>query len=467
MAKYKKPLRRSFLAGIIGFILVLCLVLSVVQTAHYREMYFHQYRHYIENVLSFVSSAIDVDDLSRCMETGEESEKFHKLQTMLDHIRENVNIHFIYVILPLNTEPVDNMKNVIAGVSRYEYDNMADQLVTLNMLTGDAYSPKTAKKYLDAYNAGKLAFFEERSRWGDDYTGLLPLYDSQGIKVAALCVDIDILQIHEEIWKNVFSMVGMILLLGVGFAVAFTLWASRNLTAPIEQLENSVALFTASCDDQKDPETLVMDVPLIQTDNEVASLARAVSRMSKAVRGYVRKIVYTESELARMIVLANKDALTSVRNKNAYDAYAIELESKMRGGELRFAILMADLNDLKLINDTYGHENGDIYIQCCCRLICDIFDHSPVFRIGGDEFVVVLHGQDYENRAELIEKARAAFRASSLDSAISPWERCSVSIGIAEYQPDTDNRVDAILARADKDMYAEKERIKADDVAGL
>ena len=132
---------------------------------------------------------IDVDDLSNCIETRTESEKYYELQQTLDDIRARVDCHFIYIVIPLSTEPIDNMQNVIAGVGEYEYENMADQLVHLNMLTGDSYSPETAKKYLDAYNSGELSFFEEVSQWGDDYTGLLPLYDSHGDKVAALCVD--------------------------------------------------------------------------------------------------------------------------------------------------------------------------------------------------------------------------------------------------------------------------------------
>jgi GGDEF domain-containing protein len=54
---------------------------------------------------------------------------------------------------------------------------------------------------------------------------------------------------------------------------------------------------------------------------------------------------------------------------------------------------MFDLNDLKHINDRYGHERGDEYIVNCCRLICQVFKHSPVFRIGGDEFVALLRGE--------------------------------------------------------------------------
>lgn len=463
MAKYKKPLRRSLLAGIMVFILLLCVVLSVAQTIHYRDMHFSQYEHYIENMLNFIAGAIDVDDLKQCMDTGVESEKFQQLQKLLDHVRENVNVHFIYIIVPLHDGPMDNIRNIIAGVSQEEYETIPDQLVYLNMLTGDAYSPETARKYLDAYNAGTLSFFEERSKWGDDYTGLLPLYDSQGNRVAALCMDIDIMEIHADLRRNVISMVSMIMLLGIGFALAFTLWASRNLTAPIEQLETSVARFAANCDDQKDPEALVIDVPKIRTDNEVASLAHAVEKMSEAMRGYVQNIVYTESELSRMIVLANKDSLTSVRNKTAYDAYVIELESKMRGGDLRFAVLMADLNHLKQINDTYGHEKGDIYLQRCCKLICNTFSHSPVFRIGGDEFVAVLMGEDYQNRDALIREARDAFQKSSADTSIEPWERCSASIGVSDYRPGEDERVETILIRADRDMYIEKVRLHGDD----
>jgi len=454
------PLKRSVLIGTVSFILILCVVLSVAQYGRYSRVFYKSYENYIENILRFVAGSIDTDDLAECIRSGKPSEKYAELQKLLDSLRDRTDIHFIYVIVPLNTEPVDNIKNIIAGVSRWEYENIADELVYLNMLTGDSYSPETAGKYLRAYQSGKLSFFEEVSEWGDDYTGLLPLYDSAGNKIAALCVDIDVASIRGELLKNAATTVVMILALGGVFALLFYFWAARSVTQPIEQLESSVTEFAASCKDQKDPEALHINVPPIHTNNEVESLARAVTKMSEAMQGYVKSIVYTETELARMAVLANKDALTGIRNKNAYGAYVIELEAKMRKRGVHFAVAMIDLNDLKHINDAYGHEKGDIYIQESCAAICRIFSHSAVFRVGGDEFVAILLGEDYAKRAELLEKARAEFRKSSTDESLAPWARCSAAIGIAAYEEGRDNSVEEVLRRADRAMYEDKNRIK-------
>ena len=460
MKKQIRPLKRSVLIGTVSFIILLCIVLSTVQYIRYRAMLYERYEIYIENILNYAAGAIDTDDLAECIRTGQTSEKYQTLQELLDSMRDRLDIHFIYVIEPLNTEPVDNIKNIIAGVSQYEYETIADELVYLNMLTGDSYSPETAGKYLNAYNSGKLSFFEEISEWGDDYTGLLPLYDSAGHKIAALCVDVDIASIRGDLMKYTASMILTIMLLGGAFVLLFYLWAAWNVTYPLEQLESSVADFAASCQDQKDPDALNIHVPAIHTNNEVESLATAVRKMSEAMQGYVKSIVYTESELARMAVLANKDSLTGVRNKNAYDAYAIELQAKMRTHELQFAIVMMDLNSLKTINDAYGHEKGDIYIQQCCGILCKVFSHSPVFRIGGDEFVAVLLGSDYENRSRLLDEIRAEYDARSKDTTLDPWERCSAAVGIAEYEDSVDESVETILKRADIDMYSEKTKMK-------
>ena len=54
-----------------------------------------------------------------------------------------------------------------------------------------------------------------------------------------------------------------------------------------------------------------------------------------------------------------------------------------------------DLNNLKTINDTYGHDKGNIAIMKLANMICEVFSKSPVFRIGGDEFAVILFKKDY------------------------------------------------------------------------
>ena len=124
----------------------------------------------------------------------------------------------------------------------------------------------------------------------------------------------------------------------------------------------------------------------------------------------------------------------------------------------QFGIAMIDLNNLKVINDSYGHANGNLYIAGACHIVCTIFRHSPVFRVGGDEFIVILKNSDYEHRHELVESANQKFFETENDMSREPWERYSVAIGLAEYKPG--DTVDAVGKRADEEMYNNKQKMK-------
>jgi ABC-type amino acid transport substrate-binding protein/GGDEF domain-containing protein len=97
------------------------------------------------------------------------------------------------------------------------------------------------------------------------------------------------------------------------------------------------------------------------------------------------------------------DALTSVRNKGGYDDYILHLKERIKKKDVvEFGICMFDCDNLKVINDKYGHEKGDVYLKTAAKAICEVFQHSPVFRIGGDEFTLILFNEDFKNRTELI-----------------------------------------------------------------
>ena len=120
---------------------------------------------------------------------------------------------------------------------------------------------------------------------------------------------------------------------------------------------------------------------------------------------------------------------------------------------------MVDINNLKAINDEHGHRAGDQYIKGCCHMICEVFKHSPVYRIGGDEFAVLLQGSDYVNRKELCQQLRADYERTSAQRDVSPWLRYSAAVGMAEKAAD-DNSVELVFRRADEAMYRDKVRIK-------
>lgn len=168
--------------------------------------------------------------------------------------------------------------------------------------------------------------------------------------------------------------------------------------------------------------------------------------------------------------MAYKDALTSLRNKGAFDMYVRDLDDSIaaapEGGKPEFAVCMFDCNRLKEINDTYGHSKGDVYLKTACRLICEVFRHSPVFRIGGDEFAAILQNDDYRNRVELCRE----FELRSLritEASDKPWKEINIASGIAIYDPEADRSAYDVYKRADRLMYEDKERKKAGIVSDL
>ena len=150
-----------------------------------------------------------------------------------------------------------------------------------------------------------------------------------------------------------------------------------------------------------------------------------------------------------------RDELTGVKNKAAFEEYEQELQERIsRGRAEAFSVAVCDLNGLKEINDTRGRQAGDECIVAACRMICDIFQHSPVFRIGGDEFAAVLKGRDYVIRKELI----LALHDRSVEHIGT--ESPVISAGYSDYIPGEDAGFQAVFERADAQMYEEKKLLK-------
>jgi diguanylate cyclase (GGDEF)-like protein len=154
--------------------------------------------------------------------------------------------------------------------------------------------------------------------------------------------------------------------------------------------------------------------------------------------------------------------LTGIRNKTAYDNETKRLQAMIELGEKKIGIAVIDLNYLKKINDLYGHENGNMAIQKLCVLICSIFAHSPVFRIGGDEFTVILRGVDYDQYDFLKQQFNAEMEKMDAEEVLEPWERVSAAIGAAFYDESLDNDVSSLFRRADHEMYEQKKKMKAE-----
>ena len=163
-----------------------------------------------------------------------------------------------------------------------------------------------------------------------------------------------------------------------------------------------------------------------------------------------------EKELAIAQERANRDSLTGVKSKHAYTEAERSLNESIESGQATaFAMVLCDVNGLKEVNDSLGHAAGDALIRSASMQICNIFAHSPVYRYGGDEFVVILRGRDYENREALLA------RLGSENSAHAQFGGAVIACGLAEFAPGQDAEVASVFDRADAAMYENKKLLKA------
>ena len=239
-------------------------------------------------------------------------------------------------------------------------------------------------------------------------------------------------------------MIAVVVMVGIGISLGFgvlSVFLAKRITDPLRKVIEAA--------NQLDDGNYDISLKKSGTD-EIAVLNRSVTHLAKHLKGYI-------SDLSSR---AYEDALTGARNKGAFDVLSAKIEKRIDNhDDLSFGALAFDCDDLKLINDHYGHDKGDLYLKEAYKLIASAFPHSPVFRIGGDEFTVLLQDGDYANREELVASFRE--RMEENNSKKQPWERPSISMGLSVYDPENDRFVFDVTRRADRLMYEDKRTRKA------
>ncbi len=462
MANPKRTMHKSLTIGCIVSILCLCLFLAIPCYFLFSSALYRQYDRDLEHVIDHVERYADADDLRRCAESGVPSESYASLQERLNGLVDDFGLMYLYIVIPDESRGV--MVNLISATS--ERERQAGETDMPLLAEEDGYSQRVLRQFAAVWDARETVCFEEESEYGACYTGCRPLRASDGQTVALICADVSIEGVHRIMRAYFVVLILLTALIGAVFALLIVRWLRRNVTQPVMELEKSARCFAESDHHQRDSEFPDFELPELRVNNEIASLAEAIGKMAQDMKNYVAHVRSAEAraksaeeEAEDMSRIAYQDSLTHVKSKAAYLLAAEELEKEIGKGRAVFAIVMVDLNFLKQTNDTYGHDYGDDYLVGTCRQICMVFKHSPVFRFGGDEFVVVLQGQDYDNREALVAELKAVFAATSGNLELEPWERYSAAVGMSEYAPGDD--VEQVFKRADESMYVNKSEMKA------
>ena len=153
--------------------------------------------------------------------------------------------------------------------------------------------------------------------------------------------------------------------------------------------------------------------------------------------------------------LALRDELTGLYNRRGFFTlveHQLKLAKRKKTGMF---LLYADLDDLKLINDTWGHREGDVALIETAKILRKNYRESDIIaRIGGDEFVVFPAGTSDDDSEKILDRLHNAFLHHCAQS--NPAYKLSISAGISFYNPDSPYSIDELLALGDKSMYERK-----------
>lgn len=346
---------------------------------------------------------------------------------MQPYYNQNNNIHMISYVIPMY------YKEKFIGIVGIDFD--------YNVLIEKVHKIKIYENgfaYLEidgeAIHNGDSTLNEELIQDSDKY-----LRVSNGLKngmtlVLSASYD-DIRQIR---YKIGFDILFVVLVLSLLFTVVAII-VVRKIVAPLKKIADaSVKLSNGD-----------YNVHFVHSDiSEIQLLNMSFENMSTRLYEREKELVY----------LANCDSLTGLRNATAYKKWVADFDKEIKNGNAYFAVGVFDLNNLKETNDVYGHDLGNKLIMSAAKVISVVFKRSPVFRIGGDEFLVILRQSDLDSCEELFARIDETCENTIIDEKNKI--KISIARGFAMFDPDNDLCFNDVFKRADNAMYENKRKNK-------
>ena len=339
-----------------------------------------------------------------------------------------VNVHVKAMFLPGDTEHiVIGVNNIDTQMKRQEeYEKTRKQSLTYSRIA-QALSQDYYSIYLVNMDTDEFIEYGPNSDYQDLHV------EQSGVNFFEDCRRNVIRLVHPDDLKK-----------------ALTVWEKSRLLQEIKDGQS----FSVTYRLMFDGTPVYINCKVIRlSDNEAENyFIIGISNVDAQMR---REQEYAE-DLKRAKVAALRDALTGVKSKLAFTETEREINEAIgRKTQPPFAVAVCDVNGLKTVNDTQGHKAGDQFIKDACAIVCNLFKHSPVYRIGGDEFVAILMGSDYGMKDELSE------RFAEINSENRENEGIVIACGVSAWNPEEDRRFEAVFDRADALMYENKKRLKA------
>ena len=177
-----------------------------------------------------------------------------------------------------------------------------------------------------------------------------------------------------------------------------------------------------------------------------------INRMATFIKATTEELEEANRKLSEIAVT---DALTGLGNKTAYMERMRQLDNAIAAGVGDFCVAVFDINGLKQINDTYGHECGDIAITDAAGALKAAFGRENLYRIGGDEYIAILEGATDADMTARFDALSAAL--DEFNRTPNPYKTpLAISRGWTAFDPERDAAYRDVFRRADDAMYQDK-----------
>ncbi|MBE8954884.1 MAG: diguanylate cyclase [Quinella sp. 2Q5] len=447
--KFIASLRTKMVSQLLFVTIVIAGMISLISYNIYRDFAIRERIRIADGIITMVVNEINPRRVDDFLARGRDAEGYHDVERTLYKIRAcNSDIKFLYVykILDDGCHVVFDLDT--AAIEASEPGSVEDF---------DGYFLERKDDLL----AGRpIAPIIGTGEYGYLLTIYKPVYDSEGRCVCYAGIDFSMDQLNDYgrmfIAEVVAMFAGTLILI---FVLSLT-FIENNIILPVNTMAYCARNFAYDSEEARASNIDRMRKLDIRTHDEIENLYSAFLKTTSDSMNYFENLKRSKIQLAVMDELAHKDALTGLKNKTAYNKDTASLDADIAAGNAAFAIVMIDVNYLKRVNDTYGHERGNEYLINAAKLACKIFGTENVYRVGGDEFVAVLGGEDVARCDKCVANIRAAIELFRVNDKLQPWEKVSAAVGVA-YCTNDDNSVEEVFKRADADMYKNKLAMKA------
>ena len=395
------------------------------------------------DILKSAGALLDGDVLANLKAEDRDTEPYKEVVSILRAFQENFNLSYIYGIRAMND-----------GTFTFTIDPDPEN-------PGDFGE---TVKYTDAlYAASKgIPSFDKvpyQDRWGRFYSAYNPVFDSKGNVGGIIAVDINADWYESQLWQHLYTtLIISAISLIAGGTIVFLLM--DRLRKRLNCLNQEMVHLT------DDVEELAEILCLASARNMPKKSRYDISAASSSDVGFEvlgRRLNFVRKELQRYIndahTAAYTDMLTGIGNRNAYIDMTKSLDAEISASTAEnpadFSVAIFDINGLKQINDSLGHEYGDFVITSVSEILKESVHSKKIYRIGGDEFVVILeHSTDNDISKIFRDIEQKIEQKNSCRKEKEP--EIAVSKGFSTYQFGKDADLRDIFHRADNAMYADK-----------